>query len=147
MIITEMDRSECMKLLGEARLGRLACTRGDQPYVVPITYVCDGRDIYSFSLAGQKVDWMRANPNVCLQVDEFNRGGGWKSVVVNGRYEELPDRLGSKVARERAWSLLSQRAAWWQPGGLKPPQQALSEYLFYKIVIDTISGREARLEQ
>ena len=37
-------------------------------------------------------------------------GRGWRSVFVDGRYEELPDRIGHKVALDRAWSLLSQHA-------------------------------------
>nr|MDQ2705825.1 pyridoxamine 5'-phosphate oxidase family protein [Pseudomonadota bacterium] len=105
MIITDMDRSECMTLLREARFGRLACARDGQPYVVPISFAVDGNDLYSFSLIGQKVEWMRANPKVCVQADVFEPDGEWRSVVCYGRYEELPDRIGSKIQRERAWSL------------------------------------------
>jgi uncharacterized protein len=147
MIITQMDHSECMKLLDEARLGRLACASGQQPYVVPITYAADGHDLYSFSIIGQKVEWMRANPKVCVQVDDFHQGRGWKSAVVYGRYEELPDRIGSKIQRERAWSLLSQHAGWWEPGGLKPAAEAPMEHLFYRIVVENVTGRQARPDE
>lgn len=33
---------------------------------------------------------MRANPLVSVLVEE-KQEGGWRSIVVNGRYEELPD--------------------------------------------------------
>jgi nitroimidazol reductase NimA-like FMN-containing flavoprotein (pyridoxamine 5'-phosphate oxidase superfamily) len=144
MIITEMDRSACLALLDSARSGRLACAREDQPYVVPITFARDGGYLYSFSLVGQKIAWMRDNPNVCVQADEFIGPREWKSVVVTGRYEELPDRIGSKSQRERAWSLLSQHANWWEPGGLKPVADAPTPHLFYRVSIDELTGRHAR---
>ena len=146
MIITDMDRSECMALLHEARFGRLACAKDGQPYVVPISFAVDGNDLYSFSSTGQKVEWMRANPKACVQADVFDLGGEWRSVVAYGRYEELPDRIGSKIQRERAWSLLSQRANWWEPGSSKPIDEAPTGRLFYRIAIENVTGRRARPE-
>lgn len=143
MIITEMDRAACMALLQSTRLGRLACAKDGQPYVVPFTFAVDGNHLYSFSLEGQKIAWMRENAKVCVQVDEFGAARAWRSVVVSGRYEELPDRIGSKMERERAWSLLSREAQWWGPGSLKPVASARTPHLFYRIVIDDISGRQA----
>jgi hypothetical protein len=143
MIVTEMDRSQCMDLLQASRHGRLACAKDDQPYVVPITYAADGNNLYSFSLVGRKVEWMRGNPKVCMQVDAFGDGPEWRSVVAFGQYEELPDRIGWKVQRERAWSLLSREAEWWAPGALKPVAQSPAPHLFYRIVVDEVTGRHA----
>src|SRR5690606_37411330 len=105
MIIEEMSRQECLDLLSTARQGRLACVSEGQPYVVPITFSLDGNYLYSFSMLGRKVEWMRAHPKVCVQADEFGADRGWRSVVVFGTYEELPDRVGWKRDRDRAWSL------------------------------------------
>ena len=77
------------------------------------------------------------------EVDEFLDGHAWRSVIAYGRYEELPDRVGSKVQRERAWTLLSREAEWWAPGGFKPVAQAPAPHLFYRIVIDEVTGRHA----
>ena len=144
MIIAELDRSECMALLAAARLGRLACCNDGRPYVVPVHFALEGEFLYGFSLVGRKIAWMRANPHVCVQVDEFDPDRQWRSVVVNGRYEELPDRIGWKVQRERAWSLLSRHAGWWEPGGLKPVTEGTAPHLFYRIGIDEVTGRQAR---
>lgn len=144
MIITTMDRTECLALLQASRSGRLACAKDGQPYVVPITFARDGNYLYGFSLVGRKVEWMRENPKVCVQADEFSGPRAWKSVVVTGRYEELPDRIGWKMQREKAWSLLSQQASWWEPGGLKPAGDAPTEHLFYRVSIDEMSGRQTR---
>ena len=143
MIITEMDKSGCMELLRSTTHGRLACTRDGQPYVVPITYAADGNNLYSFSLVGQKIDWMRDNPKVCVQVDAFGGEGAWRSVIAFGRYEELPDVVGWKIAREKAWSLLSRDAEWWEPGALKPVNTQRTAHLFYRVVIDEVTGRRA----
>jgi nitroimidazol reductase NimA-like FMN-containing flavoprotein (pyridoxamine 5'-phosphate oxidase superfamily) len=143
MIVTNMNRADCMALLRTSRLARLACVKDGRPYVVPITYAADGDDLYSFSLLGQKIEWMRANPQVCVQVDGFEDEREWRSVVVHGRYEELPDLVGWKVQRERAWSLLSREAHWWEPGAFKPVPEPPTRRIFYRIVIGEVSGRHA----
>jgi nitroimidazol reductase NimA-like FMN-containing flavoprotein (pyridoxamine 5'-phosphate oxidase superfamily) len=143
MMITKMDRAGCMALLEASRLGRLACVKDGQPYVVPITFAAEGGFLYGFSLLGRKIEWMRANAQVCVLVDEVEHPRKWRSVVVYGRYEELPDRVGWKVQRDRAWSLLSQHAQWWEPGGVKPVTEAPTPHLFYRIAVDEVSGRQA----
>ncbi|MCX7304761.1 MAG: pyridoxamine 5'-phosphate oxidase family protein [Hyphomicrobiales bacterium] len=144
MVIEEMPEQDCLAVLKAARMAHLACAKDGRPYIVPITIAVAEHSIYSFSLPGQKIEWMRANPHVCLQVDDFGKGGGWKSVVVNGAFVELPDRIGSKLEREHAWSLLSAHANWWEPGALKPVTSAIPpQHLFYKITIDTMTGRHA----
>ena len=143
MVIVEMDRSACKALLNDSRIGRLACVRDGQPYVVPISFAADGNYLYGFSLVGQKVEWMRQNPKVCVQIDELHDMRNWRSLVIYGRFEELPDRLGHKIQRERAWALLSRHAQWWEPGALKPATEAPAPHLFYRISIDEMSGRQS----
>ena len=146
MIVNTLPRPECVKLLAANRLGRLACAKDGQPYVVPIYYAYADNNLYAFSLPGKKIDWMRGNPLVSLQVDE-GRGQEWRSVVVDGRYEELPDRIGYKLQRDHAWSMLSKHVDWWEPGALKPvtpPAPDHSSHLFFRILIEEISGRESK---
>jgi nitroimidazol reductase NimA-like FMN-containing flavoprotein (pyridoxamine 5'-phosphate oxidase superfamily) len=146
MIVKEMTRQECTALLSSSRMGRLACAKDDQPYIVPINFAFADSHIYSFSLIGQKVEWMRQNPHVCLHVDKFGEGREWRSVVVYGVFEELPDRVGWKSQRDHAWSVLSKHASWWEPGGLKPVSAQTGSpisHLFYRITIDRITGRQA----
>ncbi|UVK37802.1 pyridoxamine 5'-phosphate oxidase family protein [Mesorhizobium sp. AR10] len=158
MNIREMTRQECTAMLKSSRLGRLACVRDDRPYVVPIHFAFGDNFIFSFSLLGKKVEWMRQNRHVCLQVDDVGSVHGWKSVVVDGLFEDLPkapdpdwtvpandqQALVSDREREFAWSLLQKHANWWEPGALKPGETAGSGgHLFYQIRIETISGRQA----
>ncbi len=89
MFVKEMSRQECNSVVQAGHLARLACCKEGRPYIVPITYAFAGNCLYCFSVPGQKIEWMRANPNVCLQIDEFSGGRQWKSVLVFGRYQEL----------------------------------------------------------
>lgn len=104
MVIHEMSREECNRMLARARLARLACARENQPYVVPVylTYHEESGSLYGFTTPGQKVEWMRANPLVCVEVDEIKAYDQWVSVIVNGRFEELPEAPESDSKRLRA---------------------------------------------
>ncbi|TJW50849.1 MAG: pyridoxamine 5'-phosphate oxidase family protein [Mesorhizobium sp.] len=146
MQIRTLSVLECSKVLASNRVGRLACSNDDQPYVVPFYYAHADNHLYAFSMPGKKIDWMRSNPLVCVQIDERGQGRGWRSVVVDGRYEELPDRIGYKAHRDHAWSVLSKHSDWWEPGALKPVIPPVSDsvpHIFFRILIEQVSGREA----
>lgn len=107
MVIREMSREECLRVLAGARLARLACAHENQPYVVPVYLVyhepsSDDACLYGFTTPGQKVAWMRVNPLVCVEVDEVAAYDQWVSVIASGRYEELPETPGSDDAHLRA---------------------------------------------
>ena len=147
MLIRPLSTLECTKLLTQTRIGRLACTREGQPYVVPIHFAFADNHLYAFSMSGKKIEWMRANPLVSVVVEERQQGREWRSVVVDGRYEELPDRIGHKPERDRAWALLNKHSNWWEPGALKPvgaPAADKPDYVFFRVVVDQLSGREAK---
>ena len=118
MEIRELSRQECTAILQRRRVGRLACCSRDRPYVVPLYFAYSDRSLYAFSMVGQKIEWLRQNPFATVLVEE-DEDRAWRSVIVNGSYEELPDRIGHKVTRDHAWSLLSRHADWWrrQPRG------------------------------
>ena len=71
MVIDEMSGEECRALLGRASMGRLGCSLDNQPYIVPACLAYEPEYIYAFSTFGQKIEWMRANPKVCVQTDEI----------------------------------------------------------------------------
>lgn len=148
MVIREMNKEECLQVLAASRLARLACARENQPYVVPayLSYCEATGCLYGFTTRGQKVEWMRANPLVCVEVEEITSYDQWVTVIVTGRYEELeatpesstailrtPERPrhAAEVAssrssenlhpkstneRERAWQVLQTHPEWWEPG-------------------------------
>ena len=57
MLIHELTSKESAEFLQRTNLGRLACSKDGQPYVVPIhfSFDLDRGCLYSFSTVGQKV--------------------------------------------------------------------------------------------
>jgi uncharacterized protein len=115
VLIQDLTSQESLELLARTRLGRLGCTHEAQPYVVPVYFTYDDNALYSFAMVGQKIEWMRANPLVCVEVDEVVGQQEWVSVIVFGRYEELTDTPEWQGTRAVAHKLLQQAAMWWEP--------------------------------
>lgn len=55
MQFTELTHRECYDVLRRAQVGRLGCSKDDQPYVVPVHFACDGGDVYGAATVGRKV--------------------------------------------------------------------------------------------
>src|ERR1700747_1604482 len=89
MRIVERSQDECKELLNRVSLGRLACSLENQPHVVPVCFAYEPEYLYVFSTVGQKIEWMRQNPKVCLQAAVIGSRSSWTSVLVNGMYVEL----------------------------------------------------------
>jgi nitroimidazol reductase NimA-like FMN-containing flavoprotein (pyridoxamine 5'-phosphate oxidase superfamily) len=114
MLIRDMTAEECRDQLVQSSFGNLGCARNDQPYVVPIYFAYEADRLYGFSTLGKKIEWMRLNPRVCVEVVEVISHFQWKSVIITGRYEELSDTADYSSKRVHAQSLLEQRYLWWQ---------------------------------
>jgi nitroimidazol reductase NimA-like FMN-containing flavoprotein (pyridoxamine 5'-phosphate oxidase superfamily) len=143
MLIHEMAREASIELLARVRLGRLACANQGQPYITPIYYAYDHNYLYSFSTLGQKIAWMRANPLVCVEADELVSPQYWATVIVFGKYEELPDTPECEADRRRAYELLQRRPLWWEPAFAKTvPEENTRpmEPMYFRTHIDRISG-------
>jgi uncharacterized protein len=144
VFIQEMTVAECREALATASFGRLACARENQPYVVPVYFAVDRDGIYSFSMPGQKIEWMRNNPRVCLGIDHVKRPNDWTCMVVLGQYEELPDTPDYRLERLHALGLLRSRAMWWQPGSVAVANRGDRRDVvpvFYRINIEHLTGR------
>lgn len=145
MLIHELSQVECAALLQRVHIGRLACASGDQPYVVPVQFSFDpdGGCLYSFATFGQKIRWMRANPRVCVEIDEIADKDHWQTVVAVGRYEELRHQPDRADAEQRAQALFEQREEWWLPGTGRLPTRDTEPAVLYRIRIEHMTGRRA----
>lgn len=77
------------EVLSKQLVGRIGCCNDGMPYVLPISYTFDGKDVYFHTNEGKKIDMMRRNPNVCFQVDHMHTMADWESVIAWGTFEEL----------------------------------------------------------
>jgi len=73
-------------------VGRIACSFDGEIYVVPISYAYDGCYIYCHTHEGEKTAIMRKNPKICFEVEEMKNMANWRSVIVQGEFEELRER-------------------------------------------------------
>ncbi len=88
-MLGELNSDQIKNVLSSQVLGRMACTDGTTPYITPVTYTYDGEYIYGQTNEGKKLDILRKNPTVCFEVDMMTDMRNWKSVIINGKFQEL----------------------------------------------------------
>ena len=102
--------------------------------------------LYSFATVGQKIEWMRANPLVCVEMDEVVTSEEWVSIIIFGRYQELPDTSEWKKERVLAYELLQRKANWWEPGYAKTIVHGTERPLvpvYFRIQILRVTGHHS----
>jgi nitroimidazol reductase NimA-like FMN-containing flavoprotein (pyridoxamine 5'-phosphate oxidase superfamily) len=144
MVIEEMTYHECRALLAETNLARLACAQNNQPYIVPVHVEFHDTFLYGFAGLGQKIEWMRENPLVCVEFDRLTTDRQWATVVVFGRYEELPDLPGNEFPRSVAVTLFQRHPIWWEPGSVSLVAHPPRPRILFRIVITRMTGRRGR---
>ena len=103
--VEDMAPAEMHALLQRECFGHLGCARDGRPYVVPMHYAYDGKELYFFTTEGMKTQFIEANPKVCLQVEEITDSTHWRSVMVIGQAEQL----ANAEEMERAMKLITER--------------------------------------
>ncbi len=96
-MIGPLNDTQINNILSSQIIGRLACTDGKQPYIVPVTYAYDGEYIYGQSNEGTKLSILRKNPLVCFEIDVMTDMRNWQSVIVTGKFEELKKESAVKA--------------------------------------------------
>jgi nitroimidazol reductase NimA-like FMN-containing flavoprotein (pyridoxamine 5'-phosphate oxidase superfamily) len=85
---------------------------------------------------------MRKNPKVRVEVDEVVDHFRWMSVIVTGRYQELPNTVEFSSERLHALMTLEKRLLWWQTALAAkqlPTRYETPQPLFYRIYIDSMT--------
>jgi len=102
--VEDMSQAEIHELLERESFGHLGCARDNRPYVVPMHYAYDRKDLYFFTTQGMKTRFIDANPEVCLQVEEVTDRAHWRSVMATGKAEQItnPEEM------QKAMSLITQ---------------------------------------
>jgi len=102
-----------------------------------LIYAYDGDALYVATIEGRKIEMMRANPDVCFEVDRYGPEG-WRSAIVQGVFEELSD-----ADAPTALKLLRERFA--ETGGRRRrPETNDRPTVCFRIVIREVTGRAVR---
>ena len=144
MVIEPLTDRECRAILAETNLARLGCALDNQPYVVPIHVDFHDAYLYGFAMLGKKIEWMRQNPLVCLEMDHLKNDWEWVTVLVFGSYEELPDIPDYQYPRSVAQRLFERHPLWWEPCAVPLAGRRESSRILFRILITHMSGRRAR---
>lgn len=106
----ELDTNQIEDFLQSEWVGRVGCSDNNRIYVVPVTFAYDNGYIYGHTKDGLKTEIMRKNPNVCFEIDWVKDLSNWKSVIVNGTFEELKGidaNKGLEILMEKIKSFLN----------------------------------------
>ena len=93
-----LKTEEIEEVLLSQLIGRIGCNAYNTTYVVPISYAYDGEYVYCHTYEGLKIIMMRANPNICFEVDTMDDMANWRSVITWGIFEELTNAEDQKKA-------------------------------------------------
>ena len=138
-MVRTLTADEVEGFLAEQIVARIGCSGGGGLYVVPVVYAYECGAAYVLTTEGRKTAMMRANPDVCLEVDRYEPStGSWRSVIAWGRYEELADSDA-----DAARGLLARRFE--ERTGRKrqvPPGAAGAPFVAFRIVLGERTGRD-----
>lgn len=99
-MIGDLNQNEIEHLLQTETICRIGCHADGETYVVPSAYAYHEGCLYAHSGIGMKVEMMRVNPKVCVEIDHIEDLANWRSVILWGTYEELEGEE-AEAARER----------------------------------------------
>jgi nitroimidazol reductase NimA-like FMN-containing flavoprotein (pyridoxamine 5'-phosphate oxidase superfamily) len=110
--LISLGRDECLALLRQGSVGRLALVLEGRPHIIPLNYVVDDDGIIVFRTADLTAATDAALTNVAFEIDEIDlvRRQGW-SVAVHGFAREITDAVDRDSQR-----LLRMPVQPWAPG-------------------------------
>ena len=99
----QLTKHEAMEFLETQPVAHLGTVLDDAPYVTPMSFVVDDGRILLRTMGGRKIDAIRSNPKVCIEVSDYDDNtGAWTSVIINGKAHTVDDA----VARQKVVALL-----------------------------------------
>jgi len=139
--VEDMSPAEMHALLQRENFGHLGCAPDGRPYVVPMHFAYDGKELYFFTTQGMKTQYIDANPQVCLQVEEVKDTTHWRSVMVIGRATEI---TGTEEM-QRAMKLITERNPALTPAISATQLDSIGravDIALYRISPELIDGRQ-----
>ena len=139
MTLGELTAQQVEDLLNSEVIARIGCISDGRVYVVPVSYAYDGTSVWGHSMDGAKLRAMRANPQVCVEVEHVDDMSNWRSVIAWGTFEECSGDdwdAGLALLVERIMPLLK-----FPPHQSPPDLSALRRGSVYRIRLADKTGR------
>jgi nitroimidazol reductase NimA-like FMN-containing flavoprotein (pyridoxamine 5'-phosphate oxidase superfamily) len=132
-MIGTLSPVEIETMLRRQRVGRVCCTAGNRPYLAVFDCAYRGLHLYGWAEPAGLIAAMRAQPLVCVEVDEIAADGGWRCIVAEGHYEEVAEPAARRAILEELGLTAD---------GVEPPPG----HVLFRIRLLTKSGRFGREE-
>ncbi len=134
--LPEMASEEIERLLDSQKICRMALSDRPQPYIIALDYVYeDGEMYFHFADYGRKMDLIKENPNVSVEVDNFcSDTPNFCTITLMGELTKVT----SKAEKERAAKALKDSAD--QRGGAK---NVAARHGFTDLDMDTLTSRKS----
>ena len=141
-------RDDLDQIIQKTQICHLACSRNDEPYVVPLSFGYDGEAVYFHTAQeGKKIEFLKSNPLVCLSFEHSIKiqpnpdlackwSFAFSSVIITGTAEELSAPQGKLEGLKQIMFHYSNRD--WDI-----PLEELSKTKVWKVIIHTISGKKS----
>jgi nitroimidazol reductase NimA-like FMN-containing flavoprotein (pyridoxamine 5'-phosphate oxidase superfamily) len=141
------DGSEIEAIIAKATVCRLAMVEGDRPYIVPLSFGYRDQTLFFHgALKGQKIDFIKKNPNVCFEFDIAVEAIGnddacdwsmkFRSVIGFGK-AELIDGLEEK---RRALSMIMSQ---YSDKAFQFPEKMVQTTAVIKVAIEKMTGKQS----
>ena len=142
------NRTEIDSIIRRSQVCHLGLSDQGSPYVVPLCFGYDGRDLYFHCASeGRKLDILRQNDKVCFEFDIFeglveaeqgcNWGVRYQSVIGFGRARVI-ENPAEKI---RALALIM---AQYSKRTFSFPPDAVSRTVVVKIEIESVTGKQSK---
>jgi nitroimidazol reductase NimA-like FMN-containing flavoprotein (pyridoxamine 5'-phosphate oxidase superfamily) len=135
-------------VIRESKICRIALSKDNQPYLVPLSFGYDGTAIYLHTAKeGQKLEYIAANPNVCFEIEgkvkllkNIKSACKWtfvyESIIGYGTIQEITEP-------EQKRSAIKQIVLHYSDTATDIPDTALADVRVWKIAIDSMTGKKS----
>lgn len=141
------DKSEIDAIINDSTVCRIGLSDGGQPYIVPMCFGYDGKDLYVHSAkAGMKIDILKKNDRVCFEFDSYgkleesdkacNWGIEYKSVIGFGRASFVEDDESKTKALDTIMGQYTDRH-------FEFPPPMLKAVAVIKVEIESVTGKKS----
>lgn len=147
----EIKDSEMInKVIANSRVCRLGLAKDNIPYIVPVSFGYDGSDIYIHTaLAGRKIEFFEANPNVCLEFEHAvtlkphdsapcDWSFSFQSVIASGVISEVTDFAAKCEALQLIMRQYSEQQEW------SFSEASVAAVRVWKITVEHLSGKQSK---
>ena len=142
------DHAEVEAILQRNMFCRVAFCDGHRPYLLPMNYgYADGCFYFHSASEGRKLDILRKNPAVCIEVEEgielvsaenpCSWGVRYRTVIAEGNAAFLEE----PAAKRQALNCIT--SACGAGEGFSFPEQALAAVTVFRVPVDSMSGKRS----